>query len=265
MATVDEGMQRQVLDSVAGMIPQFSFKLTPPVIAQKVYRVVYDITGNNDPYLQAKKRSNRLALSLYPGLKEIVASSKDPLLTACKMAIAGNAIDFGPQADYGDLNSIVETSLASPFSIDYYREFKKSVEKASQILYLGDNAGEVVFDRILIEQIRLIKRMDITFVVREKPIINDATMDDALAVGLNEVASIIPNGSDAPATILSQCSPQILELYSSADVIISKGQGNYESLSREQTNIFFLLRAKCPVVAEPLNVNVGDAVLAGKI
>ena len=262
MATVDEAVQRQVLDSVAGMIPYFPLDTTPPEIARKVYQVVYDITGNRDPYFEAKKQSNRLALSLYPKLKEIVANSDDPLLAACKLAIAGNAIDFGPQADYGDLDSIIKTSLASSLSIDCYKEFKKSIEKASQILYLGDNAGEMVFDRIFIEQLSRIRKMNITFVVREKPVINDATMDDALSVGLDKVATVISNGSDAPATVLSQCSPKMLELYSAADIIVSKGQGNYESLNGEQqANLFFLLRAKCPVVAESLHINVGDALL----
>jgi uncharacterized protein with ATP-grasp and redox domains len=152
-------------------------------------------------------------------------------------------------------------ALVSPLGIDNYEEFRRSIGNSSHILYLGDNAGEIVFDRILIEEIRQIKDFEIHFAVREKPIINDATLPDAISTGMDKVAKIISSGSDAPATILSQCSPQMLQLYHSADIIIAKGQGNYESLSDEAKNIFFLLRVKCPVIARLLKARVGDAVL----
>ena len=264
MATDDENIHRRVLNSVAGLIPELPLDVTPPEIAQQVYRMVADITGDGDPCREEKQQANQLALSLYPSLKEAVASSDDSLLTACKLAIAGNSIDLGPQSSYGDLDSIVELALVSPLGIDDYEKFRKSIEGSSCILYLGDNAGEIVFDKILIEEIRRIRDLEVKFVVRERPIINDATLDDAIFVGMDKVATIISNGSDAPATILSQCSPRLLELYHSADIIIAKGQGNYESLSEESKNIFFLLKAKCPVVARPLGVNVGDALLKGQ-
>ena len=261
LASNDENTHRRVLDSVANLIPEFPLDITPPEIAQQVYHLVSDITGNNDPYYEAKQQATQLALSLYPHLKEVIANSDAPLLTACKLAIAGNTIDLGPHADYGDLNSITQSALASPLGIDDYEEFRESIEKSSHILYLGDNAGETVFDRMLIEELRQIKDLDVYFVVREKPVINDAIRDDAISAGIDRVAKIISNGSDAPATILSQCSPQLHELYHSADTIIAKGQGNYESLSEASGNIFFLLKIKCPVIATLLAANTGDAVL----
>jgi uncharacterized protein with ATP-grasp and redox domains len=260
-ATDDERIQRKVMDTVAEMIPAFPLDITPPEIAQQVYRVVYQITGNDDPYREAKKQSNEKALSLYPRLKQIVAASDDPLLTACKLAIAGNSIDLGPQVEQYDLDSVIESTLRLPLAYDNYPEFRREVESASSILYLADNAGEIVFDKLLIEELCQGRKLDITVVVREKPIINDATMEDAESVGLNALTTVITNGSDAPATILSQCSSQVRQLYDSADVVIAKGQGNYESLSDEDANIFFFLRAKCPVVATPLNVQVGAAIL----
>ena len=259
--TDDENIHRQVLNSVASLIPTLSLNITPPEVGQQVYRIVGDITGNKDPFRKMKGQANQLALSLYPRLKKAVADSDDPLLTACKLAIAGNSIDLGPGPSYGDLNCIVEAALASPLSIDDYHEFRDSVNNRQRILYLGDNAGEIVFDRILIEELRQIKALDIDFVVREKPIINDATLSDAISVGMDKVARIISSGSDAPGTILSQCSPQMLTLYHSADIIIAKGQGNYESLNGEQKNIFFFLKAKCPLVARLLGVSVGDTIL----
>jgi len=259
--TDDENVHRQVLDSVASLIPELPLEVTPPEIAQQVYRIVADITGNRDPYHEEKWRANQVALSLYPRLREVVADSDDHLLTACKLAIAGNTIDLGANPKYADINSIIESALVSSLSIDDYHEFRDSINNCQRVLYLGDNAGEIVFDRLLIRALRQIKDFDIDFVVRERPIINDATLADAIYVSLDKVAGIVSSGSDAPATILSQCSPQMLRLYHSADIIIAKGQGNYESLSREHKNIFFFLKAKCQVVARLLGVSVGDAVL----
>lgn len=261
MATDDETIQRKVLHSVASIIPTLPLDATPPEIAQQVYRIVANITANRDPCYEAKRQANQLVLSLYPQLKEAVANSDDPLLTACKLAIAGNSIDLAPQSNYGDITTIIESTLASPLDINDYIEFREGIKGSSHILYLGDNAGEIVFDRILIEELRQIKELDIHFVVRESPIINDATMDDAISTGMDKVARVVSNGSDAPATILSQCHPQMLSLYHSADIVIAKGQGNYESLTGEKENIFFFLKAKCPVIASLLGANVGDAIL----
>ena len=263
-ATNDESIHRHVVNEVAELIPKIPLHTTPPEIAQQVYRIIAEITGNNDPYRRAKQESNKLLLSLYPHFRDVVQSSADPLLTACKLAIAANSIDFAPQVEPNNPISLLEAAPRLPLAIDHYQLFRASLQKATQILYLGDNAGEIVLDRLLIEQLRLVSEFDITFAVREQPVINDATREDAEAIGLHEITEVITNGSDAPATILSQCSPRMLDAYHSADLIISKGQGNYESLNEERANIFFLLRAKCEVVATPLNVRSGDALLLGK-
>jgi len=262
MATDDEFIQRRVLNSVSIMIPDLALDVTPPEIAQQVYRIVYEITGNNDPYLEVKKCANTSAMTFYSRMKDIVDNSNETLETACRLAIAGNAIDLGAQAEVGSIHSIIEDSVGYLLDQEQYRKFKESVGQSSLILYLADNAGEIVFDRILIEQLLQIKKSKIVFVVREKPIINDATLDDALQVGLDKVATIITNGSDAPATILSQCSSEMLSYYQTADLIISKGQGNYESLSGRSENIFFLFKVKCHVIARNSGFDVGSLVLA---
>ena len=259
--TDDEDVHRQVLDAVAGIIPNLSLGLTPPEIAQQGYRVIYEIIRDSDPFRKAKAEANQTALALYPHLKKVLADSQEPLLTACKLAIAGNSIDFGPDFHWGNINDIVKIAPSSPLAIDNYDKLRDTIRNSRQVLYLGDNAGEIVFDRLLIEEIHRTGEVDATFVVRDRPIINDATLDDALTVGMDKVAKIISSGSDAPATILSQCSPELLKMYYSADVIIAKGQGNYEALAGEDGNVFFLLRAKCPVLAESLGVQVGDAML----
>ncbi|MDD5510075.1 MAG: ARMT1-like domain-containing protein [Dehalococcoidales bacterium] len=261
-ATTDDiNIHRRVLNEVAGLIPELPLEITPPEIAQRVYRLTYQITGNNDPYQAEKRKANERALALYPYLKKTVADSDEPLLTASKLAIGGNSIDLGPTSRYAAINSIIAPALADNLSINDYEILCNSINESRRILYLGDNAGEILFDRILIEEIKQIKDIRVDFVVRESPIINDATMTDARYVGLDRVANLISSGSDAPATVLSQCSDKILELYYAADMIIAKGQGNFESLSEEEGNIFFLLKAKCDVIAKILEVGIGGAVL----
>ena len=261
MATDDEIVHRRVLNSVAFMIPELALDVTPPEIAQQVYRVVYENTGENDPYRYAKRRADDLAMSFYPLMKDRVDYSDDPLQTACKLAIGGNAIDLGAQAEYSDMNTIIEESLSCALNLEDYKLFKQSITDASSILYIGDNAGEVVFDRILTEQILKINSNNIVYVVREKPIINDATIEDTIRVGLDKVVKVISSGSVAPATILSQCSPEMKSMYNSADVIIAKGQGNYESLCNSPENIFFFFKVKCPVIARDCGYDIGTLAL----
>lgn len=260
-ATDDEEVHRRVLHSVAGIIRELSLNSRPPEIAQQCYRKIYEIIGNRDPYQQAKTEANQKALALYPRLKKLVTDSDEPLLTAARLAIAGNSIDYGPDFHWGTFDDIVNTALLFPLAINDFETFLSTLSDSHRILYLGDNAGEIVFDRVLIEEIHRMMEMDIHFVVRERPIINDVTLDDARYVGLDKIAKVVSSGSDAPATILSQCSDEMLELYRQADFIIAKGQGNYEALEGEPGSIFFLLRAKCRVVARLLGVNIGDTVL----
>jgi hypothetical protein len=264
-ATDDEEVQRKVVNAVAGLIPELSLGLKPPEIAQRGYRLIGEITGNNDPFYKAKVDANQMALALYPRLKKLVVDSEDPLLTACKLAIAGNSIDLAPNFEQVDINHVISKAPSSPLTINDYEKLRPSLDGSRCILYLGDNAGEIVFDRLLIEEIHHIRKLDIYFAVREKPVINDVTVDDALAVGMDRVARVVSSGSDAPATIFSQCSTELQQLLRSADIIIAKGQGNYESLDGEPGNIFFLLRAKCPLVAETLGVGVGDCVLKRQV
>jgi uncharacterized protein with ATP-grasp and redox domains len=265
-ATDDEEVQRQVVDAVAAMIPELSLGLKPPEIAQRGYRLISQITGNDDPFRQAKVETNRAALALWPKLKQLVEQSTDRLFTACKLAIFANSIDFGPNFEHGDIETIIDeaTTCSLPLAVNNYDWLRSNLKNSQSLLYLGDNAGEIVFDRLLIEEIHRVKELETYFVVREKPVINDVTMD-AQAVGMEKVARVVSNGSDAPATILSQCSAELQQLYHSADIVIAKGQGNYESLEGEPGNIFFLLRAKCPLIAGLLGVSVGDCVLKRQV
>ncbi|MBW1764492.1 MAG: DUF89 family protein, partial [Deltaproteobacteria bacterium] len=143
------------------------------------------------------------------------------------------------------------------FAVCDYNRFRKGLDKASEILYIGDNAGECVFDRVLIEEVQ----KPVIYVVRDVPIINDATYEDAVQAGLDKVADILSSGTDGPGTILKRCSSEFKSIYKKSKFIISKGQGNYEALSNERRPIFFLLKTKCHVIADDLGINKGDIVL----
>jgi len=207
-------------------------------------------------------------LKLYPELKQEINNSEDRLLAAVKLSIIGNIIDYGAKNSL-DVPKEIDYLFQGNFTINNennlttfkYKQFKEALNKVNSIIYLADNAGEVVFDRLLIEE--LVKELgkEVIYVVKGKPIINDALIEDALFCGINKVAKITSSGSDAPGTILKYCSPEFIELYQDAQLIISKGQGNYEALPEEDRSIFFLFRAKCSVIAEDVSCDVGDMVL----
>jgi uncharacterized protein with ATP-grasp and redox domains len=256
MAGADENRQYWVLQEVLDELRQFELTSTPPEMGYRIHQIVRREMGARDPYQQAKEISTRQALALYPRLKALVAEADDSLKTAVRLGIAGNIIDLGVAQEY-DLEETIQRVLIQPFAIDAYTAFRDGLAQAEGVLYLADNAGETVFDRVLIET------MDkpVTYVVKGDPIINDATREDALAAGLNSVTTIVDNGCKAPGTIISLCSQEFRRLLAEADLIIAKGQANYETLSETDAPIFFLLQAKCPVIARSLGVPVKSIVL----
>jgi hypothetical protein len=258
IATDDEKKIKTILDEVGMMLRNIPLDSTPPESGRLIYHKIKEITGNLDPYKKLKIESTQKALSLYPYLKNRLEKSKDRLLTAIRIAIAGNIIDFGANWNF-DLENETYKVLEMNFAVCDYNEFKNKLDKAPKILYIGDNAGECVFDRILIEEIK----RPVTYVVRGVPIINDATHEDAVQAGIDGVSTILSSGTDAPGTILETCSPEFNEVYKNSEFIISKGQGNYEALSKEKRPIFFLLKTKCHVVADDIGVSNGDIVLKG--
>jgi len=257
MVTDDPAVREKVLKSVMRELLDMPLNKSPPSIAHTVYSIVHDITGCDDPYKDLKAKYNDVAMEMYPCLKDIVDESEDRLFTAVKLAIAGNIIDFGADIQF-NIKKTINDTLNREFTINDYPEFVQSLKKSKNILYLADNAGEVVFDRILIEEIK--DHANIVYAVKKKPIINDATIDDAIFCGIDSLAEVITT-ADTPGTILARCDTEFVAAYRSADMIISKGQGNYESISEEGGNIFFMLLAKCPVIAADLGVEIGDAVL----
>ncbi|MCK5306529.1 MAG: DUF89 family protein [Candidatus Omnitrophica bacterium] len=256
---IDESRKRRILEKVSHKIFEIPFEKSPPHVAREVYKLIAALTGIKDPYKNEKAHANKLVLKLYPELKKRVQQAKDPFFEAVRLAAIGNIIDLGAKSTF-NLDEELRNDLNTEFTIFDFELLRKKLETAKNILYIGDNTGEIVFDKILIEEIK----KPVAFAVRGAPIINDATLEDALACGLDEVAEVISSGSDGPAAILDSCSEEFLKLYHKADLIISKGQGNFEELSEEDKPIFFIFKVKCQAVAKQLNCDVGDMMLSHK-
>lgn len=254
--TSDEAVIEQILRKVAIKVSEHDMRLQSPVIIGEANRVVREISGSGDPYEDAKRICNENALALRDEMKEMISRSADPVETAVRLAIAGNIIDFvvDPDADKSNIRQAVEESLSAAIEQSKFEEFKDAIQRARKILYLGDNNGEIVFDMLLIE---LLPKDKVTYAVRGMPVVNDVTYDDASFVGMTDLVEVIDNGSDMPGTILNQCSESFRRRFDEADLIISKGQGNYESVDDSGKETFFLLKAKCAVMNLALGVEIG--------
>ena len=238
-----------LLSAVKQRLDATSQNETPPVTASDVHALIRQQSGNPDPYREAKQEATEHALSLYPKLKAMVAESDDPLDTAVRLAIAGNIIDLGVSEQY-DLEASIERVLVTEPAINHIARLKQALSQAKHVLFLADNAGETVMDRLLIEQLEI----PVTYVVKGGPAVNDATREDAVAAGLGEVCEIIDHGAATLGTLLERCSETFRQRFDEAELIISKGMANYESLNDSRSGIFFLLQAKCAVVAGDLGV-----------
>jgi uncharacterized protein with ATP-grasp and redox domains len=265
MVTQNEGIQRKVLDSVLSILSNVSTQASPPEIAHLVHLRVKSITGSFDPYKEIKKRQNEIALQYEGILSSQIAEMSDSLKAAMVFSAAGNAIDLAPNCPIPDIYKRYMEIISKGFAWDDYELFLKKLARSKSLLYLGDNAGEIVWDKILTEELLDNFDMEITYAVRGFPIINDATMEDAHFVGMDKVVRLISNGFDAPGTLLDRCSEEFLNKYQKSDLILSKGQGNYESLSGENRPIFFLLQVKCPVIAEDIHCDIGELVLKAQL
>lgn len=249
LSTPDQALQKKILDEIAVLLPCLDLEKTPPENSIPVYKTIARMSGCADPFGELKEKSNNFALSLLEDVEQAIAASKDPLNTALLFSIAGNIIDYGSQQDFDAASALTEC-LDTPLAINDYQALRQDLADSALLLYLGDNAGEIVFDSLVIKTLKnLFPALEIIFVVKENPIINDALMADAKKCGLPEICRVISNGTGCPGTPLADCSPEFQQLFKRADLIISKGQGNFETLSENRAPIYFLLTVKCPIVA----------------
>jgi uncharacterized protein with ATP-grasp and redox domains len=269
MAGADDKTQKIILDEIAKTIPDIKLSSTPPEMGKTIHDVVKKITGQEDPYKELKERANEQALNIYPELRRKIESAGDKLLMALELAIAGNIIDYGTKNSLDVEEELTKILQREQRVIDDEKEslfdfesFKDAVDNAKSILYIGDNVGETVFDCILLEEIkRIYPGKEIVYAVREKPIINDVLEADAVKAGIDKFAQIVSSGSELPGTMIPLCSKTFVDIFKKADMVISKGQGNFETLSDEERPIFFLFMAKCPVVAKNVDCEVGEIIL----
>jgi uncharacterized protein with ATP-grasp and redox domains len=261
----DEELHQKVLREVTKKLLKSNWDSTPPELAHEIHQIVKSITKEKDPYKEVKKESNDSVLKMYPALKENVEESKDPLRTAVRLAIAGNIIDFGPLQEF-NLEKTIKGVSKKKFAIDDYEKLKEKLKDAENLLFFTDNAEEIGFDKLLVETFLKAKKLEkISFVVKGGPIINDATLEDAMYMGLCDLPNVeflaLSNGEAGTGS--DRGSQTVNSWIKKHDLVISKGQGNYEGLS-EHNGLFFMLMAKCPVIASDLGVEVGAIILKYK-
>ena len=260
MSVLSDEDRKSLMHNVLQWLGDVDLNQTPPAAAQMIHRRLRELLSTDDPYRESKDRQNEMAAALIPAIRKYIELSSDPLVMAVRYAITGNIIDLGAKNRIGYAEIYEELQNASMQPIfGNIEAFRRVILKAKTILDLTDEAGEIFFDGLLIEQL---KGACVTLAVRGAPVINDATRSDAQAAGLDNIAEIIDNGSDAPGTILGDCNNEFRRHFHEADMVIAKGQGNFESLSDESREIFFLFKTKCPVISRHSGFCLGTYVLA---
>lgn len=261
VATDDKDLQREALKEVALSLSEASFENTPLALSHKAQRIVREVTGISDPYKELKEECNREVMEMYSELKSIVSESEDRILTATKLSIAGNIIDFGPGHDF-EVENVVEEVLDMDFSVDHFEEFKEELKESERVFYLADNAGEIVFDRVFLE-LEELEDKEVTFFVKGYPVLNDAMAEDAKFVGIDNIVEVEEVGGEGSEG-LDLVPQNFVNRLENADLVISKGQGNYEAFSELKSkgiNIFFLFMVKCPLVAKDVGAKEGSIIL----
>lgn len=248
----------QLLRTWSREIADMDMELTPPQWASSLYPMGAEILGVEDPFADVKEQANQRVLEILPELRQRALEASDPLRTALNISIIGNYIDHGPPESF-DWEHALAHEENTEFLNGTLERFEEMLHPGTRLLILGDNAGEIGLDTILVDLLNQ-RQVQTTYAVRSIPILNDATLHDARVVGMDTLCTVIPSGSNAPGTILDQATPEFLDAYFGADVVLSKGQGNFESLhDRARRSIFFAFKAKCSVVCKQLDRPLGSS------
>ncbi len=257
----DEVLSKKILSTALSMSKDFSYSQNPPEVATPLYEKMAKIADKKDLYDEVKKLSTLKALSFVPFLEKEIQKSSEPLFTATKVAVAGNVIDLAAEVEF-DLNEELEKVFHTDFAVNDFKILEEKLSKASTLLYIADNTGEHIFDKIYIQTIlQLFPKLEITYMTRGRAIINDVTFEEAQEAGFEEVCQLMSSGVNTPCFVYNRANKTSQELFDKADVIITKGMGNYECLSDYgRKNLFFLLKVKCNVVARSIGKNLGDII-----
>jgi len=255
---IPESQQEAILRRLLKVLAMVEYDQSPPVLGRRMHRLIREFLQNPDPYSQIKKKYNHMMLGLYPEFEGMINKSKDSFDTAMRLAIAGNVIDFGPQ-DQLDVMDTINRVTGAKLAIDDSLHLRNDLEQAASLLYIGDNCGEIVLDKLFLTYMNVPKKY---FVVRDRPVINDVTFEDAYLTGIDKVATVISTGDDAPGAVWESVSEEFREIFGNADIVISKGQGNLEGLMEVPHNsIYFLLVTKCDLIAKRVGAEKGEFVV----
>ncbi len=262
MVTDDNQLQEKILRKCLVAASKFDTNDIGIFTHNRIHKIIKKFSPGGDPYREIKQRFNTICLNMSDEIQKIIAQSSNPFETSLRIALAGNIIDFGPGTALNEdiIKNAIKLALRQKLDGNEVITLQNNIKHGKRILYIGDNAGEIVFDKIFIEQL---PKEKITYVVRGGPSLNDSTMEDAETVGMSNIVRVITTGIDMPAAALPLCSKEFLDEYERSDLVIAKGQGNYEALSEEKKNIFFLLKIKCPVILSDFHNKheVGDIVV----
>ncbi|MCK5558319.1 MAG: DUF89 family protein [Candidatus Hydrogenedentes bacterium] len=255
IATDDERIHEEVVREIVRRLKHFDFSLPPAVNSMIGYDAVAAITGDRDPFRAIKREHNEAALAVENDLNKIVKRASDKLHCALRLCCAGNVIDMGTQKSL-DIAEVVDNVARLSFAVDDYAEFLESLSRADEVLIVADNAGEIVFDKPLVRE--LSRHARVFYAVKSGPILDDATMEDAEQTGMNRLATVVTTGTSTIGAPPKLVSDEFRELVERAGLIIAKGQGNFETLDVLPQDIFFILKAKCPLVAGQMGVRFGE-------
>lgn len=260
MVTSDFKVLKKIADEVmCYLLHRKSMDASPAEVVSEGYKIVARITKVKDPYKEQKKYYKKTVLKIYPRLQQIVKKADDKLYTAIRLAATGNFLDLGAEDGY-NVETAVNGLLNASYGIDDSSQLMEMIHSAKRILYLADNAGEEIFDKPLLIQLHKLGK-EVIFAVKGGPIINDVTREDIEGLNIERYARVIDNGNDMCGTILKLCSDEFLNYFHHSDLIISKGQANFESLEEAPGNIFFIFKGKCPLMGRYLGTETGSMVI----
>ncbi len=257
----DEALGKRMVSRVEQLGTTFDFKKSPPEVASYVYEEMAQLAGMDDLYEELKTHATQKAKGFIPHLEDVLKRSQDKLLTAIKIAVAGNVIDLAAEVSF-DLHEELEKIFETDFAVDDLKLLAASLQNAETLLYIGDNVGEHIFDHLCIQTLQeLYPKLDIYYMVRGNPIINDVTMKEAKEAGFDTLCYLVDSGVNTPGFAYSAANAESQRLFDNVDLVITKGMGNYECLSPSpRKNLCYLLKVKCHVVANSLELDLGDIV-----
>jgi len=253
---IPDDQKKEIVYNVLEMLRDLPEDISPPEVSHRMHRLIGKSLGNDDPYQQARSDANVMTMDLIPGIRKKIKRSGDPLETAVRYAIAGQVFDGEAAEGRADIHRELEYAPKAEFGINHLKKLTRALYEAKRVVYLANAAGEIAFDRLLIEVLRDMFAAEIVMVVRKDPVLTNATLDDAAFVGVEPLVHLVANTSDAPATVIEDVSSGVSQQLNDADVVIAKGQTHYESLNNADLNIFFLFQINCPVISKELDADL---------